>query len=211
MLINGKDLHQFSTYIPQINLSFNQYLLLADEPILIHTGNIQQAEAMIPKLKTALNGKDLVYIFISHFESDECGGLALILKDFPKAKVVCSQTTAQQLTGFGLTDKAIIKKPGEKIKTSDYELEFLSYPSEMHLWEGLLAVENIRGIFFSSDLMMAFGEEMGTVKESNWHSEVNNIRIEQVPDPQKHAQLQQALLQLKPSFVATGHGPCLKL
>lgn len=211
MLINGKDLYQFSTIIPQINLSFNQYLLLADEPILIHTGNVKQAEAMIPDLKAALNGKDLKYIFISHFESDECGGLGIILNHFPNAKAVCSQTTAQQLIGFGLIDEVIIKNPGDTIKTNDYELEFLSYPSEMHLWEGLLAVEKNRGIFFSSDLMMAFGSEMGRVNESNWKTEVNNIRPEQVPDPEKLAQLQQTLLQLNPSFVAAGHGPCLKL
>ena len=211
MVINGKDLYQFSTYISKINLSFNQYLLSGDEPILIHTGNIKQAEAMIPQLKAALNGKDLKYIFISHFESDECGGLSIILKHFPKAKPVCSRTTAQQLIGFGLVDEVIIKKPGDKIRTNDYELEFLSYPSEMHLWEGLLAVESKQGIFFSSDLMMDFGGEMGVVKKSNWSIEVNNIRLDQVPDIKKYAQLQQALLQLNPSFVATGHGPCLKL
>lgn len=211
MLIKSNDLHQFSTYIPQINLSFHQYLLLADEPILVHTGNIKQAEAMLPQLKAALGGKDLKYVFISHFESDECGGLATILKHFPNAKPVCSQTTAQQLFGFGLMNEAVIKKPGEKLKTNDYELEFLSYPSEMHLWEGLLALENMRGIFFSSDLMMSFGEEIGTIKNSDWHTEINNIRPEQVPDSEKRAQLQQTLLQLNPSFVAVGHGSCLKL
>lgn len=211
MLINGQDLHQFSTYIPHINLSFHQYLLFADEPILIHTGNINQAEVLLPQLKEVLNGKDLKYIFVSHFESDECGGLTLILKHFPKAMPVCSQTTAQQLIGFGLINTAIIKKPGEKLNTDGYELEFFSYPSEMHLWEGLLVKENKRGIFFSSDLMMDFGEEMGTVKESNWNTEINNIRPEQVPDSEKRTLLQQTLLKLKPSFVATGHGPCIKL
>jgi flavorubredoxin len=211
MLIKGEDLHQFSTYIPQINLTFHQYLLLADEPILIHTGNVKQAEAMLPQLKVALNGKDLKYIFISHFESDECGGLAVILKHFPKAKPICSQTTAQQLSGFGLINDAIVKKPWEKLRTNDYELEFFSYPSEMHLWEGLLAIENRRGIFFSSDLMIGFGEQMGTVKESNWNTEINNIRPEQMPDSEGRVQLQQTLVQLNPSFVATGHGPCLKL
>jgi flavorubredoxin len=211
MLIKGEDLHQFSTYIPQINLTFHQYLLLGDEPILIHTGNVKQAEAMLPQLKVALNGKDLKYIFISHFESDECGGLAVILKHFPKAKPICSQTTAQQLSGFGLINDAIVKKPWEKLRTNDYELEFFSYPSEMHLWEGLLAIENRRGIFFSSDLMIGFGEQMGTVKESNWNTEINNIRPEQMPDSEGRVQLQQTLVQLNPSFVATGHGPCLKL
>jgi len=211
MLINGQDLHQFSTYIPQINLSFHQYLLFTDEPLLVHTGNVKQAEAMLPQLKSVLNGKELKYIFISHFESDECGGLPIILKHFPKAKPICSQTTAQQLSGFGFTNEVIVKNPGEKLNSDGHELEFLSYPSEMHLWEGLLVIENKRGIFFSSDLMMGFGEEMGTVKESNWNTEINNIRPEQVSDPEKRAQLQQTLLRLKPSFIATGHGPCLKL
>lgn len=211
MLINGQDLHQFSTHIPQINLSFHQYLLLADEPILIHTGNVEQAEVMLPQLKALLNGKELKYIFISHFESDECGALTLILKHFPKAMPICSQTTAQQLIGFGLVNAVIIKGPGQKLNTDEYELEFFSYPSEMHLWAGLLAIENKRGIFFSSDLMMDFGEEMGTIKNSNWKTEVNNIHPEQVPDPKGRVQLQQTLLKLNPNFVATGHGPCIKL
>jgi len=211
MLITGEDLHQFSTHIPPINLSFHQYLLLTDEPLLVHTGSAQQAEAMLPKLKAALNGKELKYIFVSHFESDECGGLSIILKHFPRAKTICSETTARQLSGFGIISDLIVKKPGEKLSADSYELEFFNYPSEMHLWEGLLAIENKRGIFFSSDLMMSFGEEMGTTKESNWQDEVNNINPEQIPDTEKREQLKLTLLKLEPNFVATGHGPCLKL
>ena len=211
MIIYGKDLYQFSTVIPQIKLSFNQYLLLAEEPVLIHTGSVKQAEAMLPQLKAILNGKDLKYIFVSHFESDECGGLSLVLNQYPNAKPICSQTTAQQLTGFGLVNEVIIAKAGDQIKTADYELTFLSYPSEMHLWEGLLLLETTRGIFFSSDLMMAFGDEMGTVKASTWETEVNNIRPDQIPDPTKLKELQRSLLKIKPNFIATGHGPCLTL
>ena len=81
----------------------------------------------------------------------------------------------------------------------------------MHLWDGLLIMENKRGIFFSSDLMFAMGEEIDTVKESKWSMEVNSILQEQVPDLNKLEQLQQILRQLKPNFIATGHGPCLKL
>jgi len=211
MSIVDQDLHQFSTFIQPINLSFHQYLLSTDEPLLLHTGNIQQATALAPQLKAVLNGKMLKYIFISHFEADECGGLSHILDHFPEAKPICSEITARQLSGFGLVNEVITKKPGEKLNTSAYELEFFSYPSEMHLWEGLLAIENQRGIFFSSDLMIRFGEEIGTIVDSNWHAEINNIRPEQVPDPARLAQLQQTLMRLNPKFVATGHGPCLKL
>jgi flavorubredoxin len=211
MAIINKDLHQFSSYIQQINLTFHQYLLLGDEPLLVHTGNVIQAEALLPQLKAALNGKDLKYIFISHFEADECGGLSVILEHFPEAETICSEVTARQLNGFGIRVKTIAKKAGEKLITDSYELEFINYPSEMHLWDGLLIMENIRRIFFSSDLMFAIGKEIDTVKESKWSMEVNSILQEQVPDSNKLEQLQQALRLLKPSFIATGHGPCLKL
>lgn len=211
MSIINQDLHQFSTYIQPINLSFNQYLLSTDEPLLLHTGNVQQATALVPQLKAILNIKTLKYIFVSHFEADECGGLSHILEHFPGAKPICSEVTARQLSGFGLANEFITMKFGEKLTTNDYELEFFSYPSEMHLWEGLLVIENRRGIFFSSDLMMRLGEANGTIVESNWHTEITNIRSEQVPDPERRAQLQQSLMKLEPRFVATGHGPCLKI
>ncbi|MDP4159360.1 MAG: MBL fold metallo-hydrolase, partial [Bacillota bacterium] len=190
-----QDLFQFSTYIPPINLSFHQYLLLTDEPLLVHTGNVQQAAALIPQLKDLLKSKSLNYIFISHFEADECGGLSQILEHFPQAKVVCSEVTARQLGGFGIIKDIMIKKPGEKLTTNNYELEFFSYPSEMHLWEGLLAMENRRKIFFSSDLMIRYGEAGGTIVQSDWQTEINNIRPEQVPSPELRTQLQQTLAQ----------------
>lgn len=211
MTIINQDLHQFSTFIPPINLTFHQYLLSDNEPILIHTGNIQQATSIVPQLKIALNGKVLKYILISHFEADECGGLSHVLEHFPDAKPICSEVTARQLLGFGLASDIIIKKPGEKLITDNYELEFLRYPSEMHLWEGLLALETRRGIFFSSDLMIRFGEANGTVIESNWQKEIDNIRPEQVPDPERRVNLQETLRRINPKFVATGHGPCLNL
>jgi len=186
-------------------------LLLGDEPLLVHTGNVMQAESLLPQLKSALDGKDLKYIFISHFEADECGGLSVILEHFPKAETICSEVTARQLNGFGIKAKVIIKKAGEKLTTDGYELEFIGYPSEMHLWDGLLIIENRRGIFFSSDLMFAMGEEIDTVKESKWSMEVNSIMPEQVPDSNKLEQLQRTLRLLNPNFIATGHGPCLKL
>ncbi len=211
MTVIYQDLLQFSTHFPQINLSFHQYLLLAPDPLLVHTGDKQQASALIPQLKATLNDRTLNYIFISHFEGDECGGLSQILEHFPQAKPVCSEVTARQLGGFGLANEIIIKQPGEKLTTDDYELEFFSYPSEMHLWEGLLVVEKRRGIFFSSDLMIRFGKAGGTVVNSDWSTEIKNIGPEQVPDQERRALLQDTLARLNPKFVATGHGPCLKL
>ncbi len=53
-----KDLYRFSSYVPPIDLTFNQYLLLTDEPVLVHTGTISQAAALLPDLKAILGKKN---------------------------------------------------------------------------------------------------------------------------------------------------------
>jgi hypothetical protein len=74
--------------------------------------------------------------------------LSIILGQFHKAKVICSEVTARQLSGFGVKSEVIIKKRWGKAK--DYELEFFSYPSEMHLWDGILAFVAIKSSFYSN-------------------------------------------------------------
>lgn len=91
------DLLQSASYNKTINLTFNQYLLPGNEPLLVHTGNFQQAKTLLPKIEEVLGDKPLKYIFVSHFESDECGGLGQILTRYPKAKTICSAITAREL------------------------------------------------------------------------------------------------------------------
>lgn len=205
------DLYQFTSYIPPIDLSFHQYLLLTEEPLLIHTGSIDQTETLIPQVKEILGDRKLKYVFASHFESDECGGLSLLLEYFPETKTICSEITARQLRGFGITNNIIIKKPGEKLTGSDFELEFINYPAEMHLWEGLLLMENKRKIFFSSDLMFRVGDAHGEVIEDSWQAEIDCIGLGQIPNEKLKEKIKHDLEGFKPKFIATGHGPCVKL
>ena len=205
------DLHQFTEYIPPINLSLHQYLLLTEEPALIHTGTINQVKVIIPKLKQLLGNRSLKYIFVSHFESDECGGLSELIKEFPQVNAICSEVCARQLWGFAIANTVTIKKPGETLIGKGYHFEFISYPSEMHLQEGLLFMETSRGIFFSSDLMFNFGEAHGQIHESNWQAAIQASGVERVPDNGMREKLIKDLQELQPKFIATGHGPCIKL
>lgn len=204
-----KDLIRFSSYISPINLSFNQYLLLADEPVLIHTGSVDMAKELLLLLKKALDGKALAYIFISHFESDECGGLGVILNEFPEAKVLCSEVTARQLAGFGLAGDTLVKQGGDRLKTNDYELEFITYPSEMHLWDGLLLMENKRKVFFSSDLVFRPGQVKQEPIQSDILVELGEIAHTQMPDDEKRRSLIKTLKEKEVEFIATGHGDCV--
>ncbi len=205
------NLYQFTDVIEPIKLSMHQYLLLTEEPILVQTGAIPQAKATLPKIKQLLGSRSLKYIFVSHFESDECGGLSLFLEAYPEAVTICSETTARQLMGFGITNRCEIKKPGEKLAGSGFEFDIIGYPSEMHLWEGLLFFEKKNGIFFSSDLMFTMGETHGQVVESSWESVLKNSGVEYLPSIDLQTKLIGDLKALNPAFVASGHGPCIKI
>ncbi|MNW36536.1 Flavo-diiron protein FprA1 [compost metagenome] len=207
------NLYQFTYVMEPIKLSMHQYLLDAEEPVLIQTGAAQQAQATLPQLKQLLGDRLLKYILISHFESDECGGLSVVLKEYPNAVAVCSETTARQLLGFGITQNIEVKKPGDTLKSSDFEFDIIAYPSaEMHMWEGILFKEKCRGIFFSSDFMFSVGENThGQVMENSWEEALKISGIDRIPIPEMQKRLMEDLGSLSPSFVASGHGRCIKV
>lgn len=206
-----KNLYQFTEYLEMAGLSTHQYLLLTEEPILIHTGTVRHADTIIPQIKQLLEKRPLKYVLVSHFESDECGGLAALLKEFPNAVTICSEVTSRQLFGFGITYNILVKKPGDKLTGKDYEFDFISYPSEMHLWEGLLFYDKKQEILFSSDLMFSMGKIHEGVIEKDWKSAVTDSGADLIPDLFAREKLIDDLKRISPKFVATGHGYCVKL
>lgn len=205
------DLYQFTDILQPMQLSMHQYLLLTQEPVLIQTGAVPQAQATLPKLKELLGNRPLKYILISHFESDECGGLSLVLQEYPDAIAVCSEVTARQLWGFGIAQNVEIKKPGETLCGNDFEFSVIAYPSEMHMWEGVLFTETKRGIFFSSDLMFQMGATHGQVIKSSWNNAIAASGADQLPTAEMQNKLLSDLQSINPVFVASGHGACIEI
>lgn len=205
------NLYQFTMVIPPINFTIHQYLLDIDEPVLVGTGTMQQAEGMVEKVKEILKDKELKYILVSHFESDECGGLSVFKKVYPNVKVVCSELTARELMGFGYNGEVIAKKGDETLKGRGFDLLFVDYPSEVHLQNGLVFMERESGIFFSSDLMLRMGNGSNEVIKATWKDEVREITLDRVCNEEKKEALKGKLMELNPKFIAVGHGYCVEL
>jgi flavorubredoxin len=206
-----EDLLRFSSYLEPIDLSFNQYLVTGEAPLLVHTGTVTHVAALLPLLRNALEGRDLAYVFISHFESDECGGLGRLLEAYPNARPVCSESTARQLSGFGISDAALVQSPGDVLSTPDAEFEVIVYPSDVHLWEGQVLFERRRRVLFSSDLFMRFGKVEGEAEASDWRTLVDDVTLDRIPSAEGLKRTREALLGLPVSLVAPGHGPCIRL
>lgn len=204
------DLYQFTQELSFMNFTIHQYLLLTEEPILIYTGTFQQAQCILPKVKKLLNGAQLKYILVPHIESDECGGLPVFLEEYPDVITVCSQIGTRELPGFGYKGKLSPKNQGDILKGADFSIKCINYPSEVHLQNGLVFFEENRKIFFSSDLMLSFGDAAGKTKDSLWKTEVNNISLESIPNEKKLNTLKNDLNSIEPEFIAAMHGFCIK-
>jgi len=84
------DIYQVSTFVPEGNLQFNQFLVRDEEPLLYHTG----MRGLFPAVKEAVSGlidpATLRWIGFSHFEADECGALREWQRVAPESTAVCS-------------------------------------------------------------------------------------------------------------------------
>ena len=70
-------------------ITYNQYLIVDDEPLLFHTGK----RRMFPQVQAAVARvmplERLRWISFSHFEADECGALNEFLNLAPNAEPLC--------------------------------------------------------------------------------------------------------------------------
>ena len=190
--------------------SFNQFLIKDEKSILIHTGAVQQFKGVLESLSTVIDIKQLTYLFISHFESDECGAICNFLGANSALIPVSGGITARQLQGFGLHGTPLVVKAGDELDLGKHKLSFISYPSEMHLWEGLLTYDKTDKILFSSDLFVARGGGEGPVKKAV-RAEVLKIDPRNIPSDEGRTKCQAAIDALDINLVAVGHGQTLDL
>ena len=103
---SGTNVHEIAAGIFRISVpvppsampggfTFNQFLLVDDEPLLFHTG----PHKMFPLVRQAVahvlgDVTRLKWVGFSHVEADECGALNEWLEAAPQATPVCSQVAA---------------------------------------------------------------------------------------------------------------------
>src|SRR5215470_3301864 len=74
--------------------SFNQYLIVDDEPALFHTGGRKLFPLVRQAIASVIPVEKLRWIGFSHVESDECGALNQLLAVAPNAQPLCGLVAA---------------------------------------------------------------------------------------------------------------------
>lgn len=208
------DIYQISTFIPEANLQFNQFLVRDEQPLLFHTGMKALFPVVRDAVSTLLAPDTIRWIGFSHFEADECGALTEWQTLAPEATAVCS-FVAKVVS----VDDVVARRPAQALAddellcTGKYRFRFLQTPHVPHCWEASLLFEENQGTLLCSDLFHQNGDvEPSTSTDVVGRFKQTLVEYQQGPlanymayTPYTDSTLQR-LAALKPRTLATMHG-----
>jgi flavorubredoxin len=188
--------------------SFNQYLILDDEPMLFHTGGRSFFPAVKEAIEKVIPVDRLSYIGFSHYEQDECGSLNAFLAAAPQAQGVCSQINVM-INGDGADRPLLGLKDGETLKLGRKTLRWLDTPHLPHGWECGYMFDETSKTFFCGDLFTQPGADTQALTTGDILGPSEAMRAAGM-DYYSHAPTSRVLLerlaQLEPRTLACMHG-----
>jgi flavorubredoxin len=207
------DFYRISTYIPEIDLQFNQFLVKDEEPLLFHTGMKALFPVVREAVKTIIDPSKIRWISFSHFEADECGSLNEWLQLAPAAQPVCSMVGALVSVNDFAIRPAKGMNDGEVLNTGQHRFRFVKTPHVPHCWEAGMLFEETRGTLLCSDLFHQ-GGNVEPLTESDVIDRARKTLTDYQAGPfanympyTKHTDsIMQSLADLNPRTIAPMHG-----
>jgi len=198
-------IHQFRFFDGVRGLGFNQYLVAADEPAIVGTGSMVQFDALWAALDEVIDPVGVRWLVVPHFEADEAGAVRGFQERCAAARPVCAAVAARQLVGFGLAVEPKVVSDDDTLDLGGARLRFIAVPWEMHLWPGMIALEETRGVLFSSDL---FGQRLDPTAErpADLATAMVEMTRGSVPVRELRDGVYARLAELPIQVVAPGHG-----
>ncbi len=148
-------------------ISFNQFLIDDEAPVLVHTGVHDEYDGIHKAISEVLDPATLAYVVLLHFEGDACGGMDRFMAEAKKAQLVGSDMSAVlNLTSFGVdyVDRVRGVRDGDVIETGRHQLKFIETP-HVHHWDSMMVFEESTKSLFPSDLYIQPGDQPPVVNE----------------------------------------------
>lgn len=157
-------IYRISGLVPDYGITFNQFLVDDEYPLLIHTGPIGMYEKIESKVKEVIPLEKLAYVAFLHFESDEWGGMSFLKA--PNSRLICSELSSRlNLTGwFNVPIDHISFWENEMLKTGKRSFKFIMTP-HVHHWDSMMIFEETTKSLFPSDLFIQPGENNPVISE----------------------------------------------
>jgi flavorubredoxin len=151
---------RISTWIPEVSpegFTFNQFLVLGEEPLLFHTGMRGLFPLVAEAVGTVTPVASLRWLSFGHVEADESGAVNLWLAAAPESQV------AYGALGCDVSLNDLCDRPprplqeGEVIDLGGKRVRQISTPHVPHGWEAQVLFEETTGTLLCGDLFSSVG------------------------------------------------------
>ncbi len=205
--------HRISILYREINLQFNHFLVVDDEPLLYHTGMRRMFPEVLEAVRRVIDPAALRWIGFGHFEVDECGSLNDWLKVAPAAQAVTGVVgSIVNLTDFADRPPRALAAD-ETFSTGKFRFRYRPTPHLPHGWDAGVLFEETQRVLFCSDLFTHNGDVepltesdvLGRTRQSLIDFQAGPL-MDYMPYTQKTRPLLEGLAALNPRTLAIMHG-----
>jgi flavorubredoxin len=204
--------YRLSTYVPDVSpagFTFNQFLLVGDEPLLFHCGLRGLFPLVSEAVARVLPVEQLRWITFGHVEADECGAMNQWLAAAPSSQVAHGEL------GCAISINDMADRPprplaeGEVLDVGGHRLRQISTPHVPHAWEAQVLFDESTGTLLCGDLFTQVGGGAALVHDTDMISPAlaaEDMFHDTCLTPST-APTMRSLAELNPRTLALMHGP----
>ena len=215
---SGTNVHEVADGIYRINtpvsipgaggFSFNQYLIVDDEPLLFHAGLRKMFPLIREAVASILPVEKLRYITISHTEGDEAGALNDWLETAPHSLPVCGQVAAMVSIEDMADRPPRALADGEILDLGKHSLRWFDTPHLPHAWDCGFMIEEQTATLLCGDLFTQGGSKLPPLTEADilGPSEAFRHKMDYFSHTKNARVMIERLAATKPGTLACMHG-----
>jgi flavorubredoxin len=161
---------RISTYVSEVappdGFTFNQFMVVADQPLLFHCGMRYLFPAVSAAVASIVPVESLRWISFGHVEADECGAMNLWLAGAKDAQVVFNPL------GCDVSLNDLADRPpraladGEVLDLGGKRVRIIPTPHVPHGWEAQVLFEETTGTLLCGDLFSHVGRTSAVSTDS---------------------------------------------
>jgi len=215
---SGTNVHEIGDEIYRINtpvaiagageFSFNQYLIVDEEPLLFHTGPRRMFSLVQEAVASVIPVDRLRHIGFSHVEADECGSLNEWLRAAPRSSPLCGAVAAMVSIDDLADRKPRVLADGERLSLGRHSVRWFDTPHLPHAWECGFLTEERTSTLLCGDLFTQGGAGRPPVTESDilGPSEAFRRDMDYFSHTKNARQMLETLASTSPTTLACMHG-----
>ena len=152
----GAGMYRLSIFVPEIapptGLTFNHFLITADEPLLFHCGKRKMFPLVSAAVARIMPLERLRWLAFGHFEADECGSMNEWLATARSAELMHGMVGCRVSVSDMADRPPRVLSNGEVVDIGGRRLRYIDTPHVPHGWNAGVMFEETTQTLLCGDL-----------------------------------------------------------